>query len=35
MKGWVNVRSEVLEADGALAGWVEDALAFVRALPPK
>ena len=35
MKGWVNVRSEVLEADDALAGWVEDALAFVRALPPK
>jgi hypothetical protein len=29
------VRSEVLEADDALAGWVEDALAFVRALPPK
>jgi TfoX/Sxy family transcriptional regulator of competence genes len=35
MKGWVNVRSEVLEADDALAGWVGDALAFVRTLPPK
>jgi TfoX/Sxy family transcriptional regulator of competence genes len=35
MKGWVNVRSEVLEADDALAGWVADALAFVRTLPPK
>jgi TfoX/Sxy family transcriptional regulator of competence genes len=35
MKGWVNVRSEVLEADDALAGWVGDALAFVHTLPPK
>jgi TfoX/Sxy family transcriptional regulator of competence genes len=35
MKGWVNVRSEVLEADDVLAGWVADALAFVRTLPPK
>jgi TfoX/Sxy family transcriptional regulator of competence genes len=35
MKGWVNVRSDVLEADDALAGWVSDALAFVRTLPPK
>ncbi len=35
MKGWVNVRPEVLEADDALAGWVEDALTFVRTLAPK
>jgi TfoX/Sxy family transcriptional regulator of competence genes len=35
MKGWVNVRAEVLEADDALAGWVADAMAFVRTLPPK
>jgi TfoX/Sxy family transcriptional regulator of competence genes len=35
MKGWVNVHQDVLEADDALAGWVADALAFVRTLPPK
>jgi TfoX/Sxy family transcriptional regulator of competence genes len=35
MKGWVNVHAGVLEADDALAGWVADALAFVRTLPPK
>jgi TfoX/Sxy family transcriptional regulator of competence genes len=35
MKGWVNVHQDALEADDVLAGWVGDALAFVRTLPPK
>jgi hypothetical protein len=35
MKGWVNVAPEVLATDEALAGWVEEALAFARTLPPK
>jgi TfoX/Sxy family transcriptional regulator of competence genes len=35
MKGWVNVHQDALEADDVLAGWVGDALAFARTLPPK
>jgi TfoX/Sxy family transcriptional regulator of competence genes len=35
MKGWVAVDSGALEADEALATWVQDALRFARSLPPK
>jgi hypothetical protein len=35
MKGWVTVAADALEADEALAVWVEVALGFVRTLPPK
>jgi len=35
MKGWITVGPGALEADDALAGWVDDALRFVRTLPPK
>jgi TfoX/Sxy family transcriptional regulator of competence genes len=35
MKGWVTVRSEVLSEDQMLATWIDDALGFVRTLPPK
>jgi TfoX/Sxy family transcriptional regulator of competence genes len=35
MKGWVNVHRDALAADDVLAGWVDDALAFVGTLPPK
>lgn len=35
MKGWIAVDPRSLEADDALAAWVDDALGFVRTLPPK
>jgi TfoX/Sxy family transcriptional regulator of competence genes len=35
MKGWIAVDPSALEADDALAAWVDDALGFVRTLPPK
>ncbi|HEV8652064.1 MAG TPA: TfoX/Sxy family protein [Actinomycetes bacterium] len=35
MKGWITVDPNALEADDALAGWVDEALRFVRTLPPK
>ncbi len=35
MKGWIAVDPRSLEADDALAAWVDDALSFVRTLPPK
>jgi TfoX/Sxy family transcriptional regulator of competence genes len=34
MKGWITVDPAALE-DDALAAWVDDALGFVRTLPPK
>jgi TfoX/Sxy family transcriptional regulator of competence genes len=35
MKGWITVDPAALEDDDALAAWVDDALGFVRTLPPK
>jgi TfoX/Sxy family transcriptional regulator of competence genes len=35
MKGWITVTPDALEDDDALAGWIDDALGFVRTLPPK
>jgi TfoX/Sxy family transcriptional regulator of competence genes len=35
MKGWVMVEPGALEEDDDLAGWVGEALAYVRTLPPK
>jgi TfoX/Sxy family transcriptional regulator of competence genes len=35
MQGWITVEPGGLDADEALAGWVEQALGFVRTLPPK
>jgi TfoX N-terminal domain len=35
MKGWIAVDPGGLEADDALAAWLDDALRFVRTLPPK
>lgn len=35
MKGWVTVDPRALEADDVLAAWVDEALRFVRTLPPK
>jgi len=35
MKGWITVDPRALEDDDALAGWVDDARAFIRTLPPK
>jgi TfoX/Sxy family transcriptional regulator of competence genes len=35
MKGWITVHPDGLEDDDALAGWIDDALGYVRALPPK
>ena len=35
MRGWVAVDPGALQADDALAAWVDDALRFVRSLPPK
>jgi TfoX/Sxy family transcriptional regulator of competence genes len=35
MKGWITVAPDALEADEALAAWVDEALGFVRTLPPK
>jgi TfoX/Sxy family transcriptional regulator of competence genes len=34
MKGWITVAPDALEDDDALAGWIDDALGFVRTLPP-
>jgi len=35
MKGWITVDPAALEDDDALAAWIDDALGFVRTLPPK
>jgi TfoX/Sxy family transcriptional regulator of competence genes len=35
MKGWVLVGPEGLRGDDQLAGWIERAVKFVRALPAK
>src|SRR5262245_47895699 len=35
MKGWIIVDAGALEADDSLAVWVDEALGFVRTLPPK
>ncbi|MEA2167311.1 MAG: hypothetical protein QOF76_611 [Solirubrobacteraceae bacterium] len=35
MDGWLLVAAAGVEDDAALAGWVEQALSFVRTLPPK
>jgi TfoX/Sxy family transcriptional regulator of competence genes len=35
MKGWITVDPSGLEADDALAGWVDEALGFVQPLPRK
>jgi TfoX/Sxy family transcriptional regulator of competence genes len=35
MKGWVAVEPDALSEDQMLAAWVNDALEFVRTLPPK
>jgi len=35
MKGWITVAPDALEDDDALAAWIDDALGFVRTLPPK
>jgi TfoX/Sxy family transcriptional regulator of competence genes len=35
MKGWLQVEPAALEDDDALDAWVEDALRYVRTLPPK
>jgi TfoX/Sxy family transcriptional regulator of competence genes len=34
MKGWITVAPDALEDDDALAAWIDDALGFVRTLPP-
>jgi TfoX/Sxy family transcriptional regulator of competence genes len=35
MKGWVLVQPEGVVSDDQLAGWIERALKFVKALPAK
>ena len=35
MKGWITVEPEAVEADDALEVWIDQALGFVRTLPPK
>jgi TfoX/Sxy family transcriptional regulator of competence genes len=35
MKGWVLVEPQGVEGDDQLAGWIERAVKFVRALPAK
>lgn len=35
MKGWITVDPSGLETDDAVAAWVDEALGFVRTLPPK
>jgi hypothetical protein len=35
MKGWVQVEPEGVEGDDELAGWIQRAVKFVRALPAK
>jgi hypothetical protein len=34
MRGWILVAGEVLD-DAVLRGWVDQAMVFVRTLPPK
>jgi TfoX/Sxy family transcriptional regulator of competence genes len=35
MRGWIHVRPEALEEDGALAEWVERGVSYASSLPPK
>ncbi len=35
MRGWVLVSSDATAEDADLEAWVEKAVSFVRALPPK
>jgi hypothetical protein len=35
LKGWVMVLSQALDSDEQLTGWVQQAVSFVRTLPPK
>jgi TfoX/Sxy family transcriptional regulator of competence genes len=35
MKGWVFVDPTALESDEALGDWIDEAVDFVRSLPPK
>lgn len=35
MKGWVVVGADGTDEDGSLVTWVDEALRFVRTLPPK
>jgi hypothetical protein len=35
MRGWLVLPTSVVEADAALAGWIERSLAFAASLPPK
>ena len=35
MKGWVMVLSDALDSDEELNEWVQQAVSFVRTLPPK
>ena len=35
MKGWVMVAQEGFQADNDLANWLNQAMEFVRSLPPK
>lgn len=35
MSGWLRVASEDVEADDALAEWVDRGVAYARSLPPK
>ncbi len=35
MKGWISVSPDAVSGDEMLATWVDDALGFVRTLPPK
>jgi hypothetical protein len=35
MKGWVLVEPEGVDGEDELAGWIQRALKFVRALPAK
>ena len=35
MAGWISVDAKGVESDKALRPWVDEALAYVRSLPPK
>ncbi|MBL9125096.1 MAG: TfoX/Sxy family protein [Planctomycetaceae bacterium] len=35
MKGWIFVDAEACDSDAQLRGWIELALEFASALPPK
>ena len=35
MKGWAMIEPDGLDSDYQLNGWIQQALAFVRELPPK